>query len=346
MRRSLIARLKDSSYGIIDQNGMFRTNYMYYYFLGRFLANNRDVGNPVIEAMCEESYLEANYLTLLFTIHHTSDNSIIDDILLRTMVTLSSVSPATMHPEETKRFTNVLSHLPENILSTDSVAHVRQDQRSRQDAFDQDQSVSKESDGHIVSDGPENEVYRILRNNKVMGQILRNKYGNLERLKIKEIIEVIADSGLRLVNAVLGSEEATADIAYFIRTRYPEWSNEEIRQGVEFLSFIWAMSNIELTVSAINVPNIRQAVDEVVAEKSTPAYDLVGYFAQLDRAESLTKAEHTTLAGLLKRHKDIFIKRVLSIRTQYYMNTHHSKAMTEQAVCSLLGIQYRRRLTQ
>ena len=35
---STVNRLKNSDYGIIDEGGNFRTEYMYYYFLGKFLA--------------------------------------------------------------------------------------------------------------------------------------------------------------------------------------------------------------------------------------------------------------------------------------------------------------------
>ena len=104
--------------------------------------------------------------------------------------------------------------------------------------------------------------------------------------------------------------------------------------------------NIEQVVNAINVPEIGEAVDAVVSEKATPAYQLVGYFNQLDSTTELTETERGKLALLLKQHDDMFIKRVLSMRTQHYMNTHRSKAITEQAICSLLDIQYRQRIVR
>ena len=64
---------------------------MYYYFLGKFLAGNSRLGIPVINEMCINSHREANYLTLLFAIHHTTDNSIIEDLLLRTAERLKEV---------------------------------------------------------------------------------------------------------------------------------------------------------------------------------------------------------------------------------------------------------------
>ena len=84
-----------------------------------------------------------------------------------------------------------------------------------------------------------------------------------------------------------------------------------------------------------------------VAERTgTPAYGMIGYFTLLDAALELTEKERTELARLLKKHPDPFVRGVLSIRTQHYMNTHRSKANVEQSICSLLGIKYLPRLVQ
>ena len=177
---------------------------MYYYFLGKFLTGNSRLGIPVINEMCINSHREANYLTLLFAIHHTTDNSIIEDLLLRTAE------------------------------------------------------------------------------------------------KLKEVLRV--------------------------------------------LSFVWIMVNIEQVVEAFNIPEIREAIESAVDKNATPAYDLIGYFSRLDSATELTNRERDSLESLLKKHDDLFVQRVLSIRTQSYMNTHRSRAQIEQAVCSLLDIRYRPRL--
>ena len=92
IKDSTLNRLSHPNYGIVAQNGQFRTSYMYYYFLGKFLARNGDKHRDIIERMCDRSYITSNCLTLIFTIHHTSDGRIIDDIVLRTMCAL--LSPA------------------------------------------------------------------------------------------------------------------------------------------------------------------------------------------------------------------------------------------------------------
>ena len=352
IRNAIINRLTSRPYGLIDESGKFRTDFTYYYFLGKFLAGNSRQGHPVIEEMCVNSHREENYLTLLFAIHHTTDNSIIDDLLLRTMGTLDSIPPATLKPEETKRFGDVIDALPDDILSSESVQEARNKERERRDTIEDQQAniqsngekEPEETDERLIEIESVNGMYKILKNNKIMGQVLRNRHGNLEKQTIEEIIQTIADSGLRLVNLVLADEEEIARWASYINQKYSDWDTEKVREILQVLSFAWTMLNIEQVVDAFNIPEIREAIESVVKANSTPAYDLIGYFSQLDSATQLTIEERNSLDKLLDDHDDEFIQRVLSIRTQHYMNTHRSRAMVEQAICSLLEIRYRPRL--
>ena len=337
---SIINRIKEPSYGLINDRGSFRTDYMYYYFLGKYLSRNTPETRRVIEDMCEHSHRESYHLTLLFTIHHTSDDSIIDDILIRTMCSLDYLKPASLNPDETKRFASIVASLPNNILTGEGVAQVRARERDAQgELAPGEESVANTRTGQD-GDGPVNAIYRILKNNKIMSQVLRNKHGTLEKSKIEDVVAIIAESALRLINLILEDEEKIAKLAVFLHERNEDWSLDQIKRTLEYLSFIWAMTNIDDVASAINVREIRAAVNAVVERGGTPAHDLIGYFSQLDAALELTTRERSKLADLLKKHDDAFVKRVLSIRTQYYMNTHRSKAQIEQSVCSLLKVKY------
>ena len=340
----IINRLQRPPYGIVTDDGSFRTEYMYYYFLAKFLAGNKEEGAPIVAAMCENSHRESNFLTLLFTIHHTRDDSIIDDILIRTMVTMEAVQPAVLDRDETRRFGGILDQLPANILSSSSVGETRLEERDGRTEVEESESYDVDEPIELDEASPVNRIYRVLKNNKIMGQVLRNRYGNLEKSMVEEIVEIIADSGLRLVNMLLRDEDEISRLAHFIKSKEPKWDIDRIRQRLEHLSFIWTMVNIEHIVDAINVPEIRDAVDSVVTRRGNPAYDLIGYFSQLDVARELTQGERDQLADLLKKYDYTFLRRVLSIRTQHYMNTHRTKAPLEQAICSLLKIKYQPRM--
>lgn len=342
---SLLNRLRNKDYGIIAEDGHFRTTYMYYFFLGRFLSKNATTHQDLIQKMCNESHLVSNHLTLLFIIHHTDDNDIIDNILLGTMSTLESVPVAKLDRDETKKYEALLGSLHPTILSDSSVESEREKEREARDHYDHQANredeigIEEDAVGQFVND-----CYRIFKNNTIMGQILRNKYGSLERTKIKEIIEIIADSGLRLINSVLRDEREITDHARYLHDQHPEDDIAYIKDLLRLLSFLWTDLNIEKIVNAINRPELRQIVDEVVHTRATPAYDIIGYFSRLDSAEELSPSVRTHLSKLLKKHNDRFLRTVLSIRTQHYINTHRSEVSLEQAVCSLLDIKYRPRL--
>ena len=340
IRNSLVSRLTHKDYGIISDSGEFKTSYMYYFFLGKVLATDAALAEEYLPELCEHSYDGASYLTLLFAIHHATDDKIIEDILLRTMVELDDVAVATLDEKETSRFVSLVSELPESVLSESSVEEERAKERRQSDDRDSEQEGEAEGlqarEAGLVHAG----MLRILKNNKILGQVLRNQYGKLEKKQIQEIVEAVADSSFRLVNLMLKDEEEIRKLALHIRAKKPEADLAQVQQILRYLSFGWTMMSIEQAVHAVNVPTIREAVDAVVDRNGTPAYDIFGYFNELDSAEELTRRERDKLAKLYSGHGDEFVKRVLSIRTQAYMNTHRSRTSVEQSICSVLGIKY------
>ena len=337
---STINRLQHGQFGIIGDNGLFKTDYMYYYFLGKFLAGHGREMDDIVGTMCDESYKEANYLTLLFTIHHTMDETLIDDIALRTISTLEEIPPATLDVEETRKFANIVATLPSSILSNESVQQARNRERQFRDEVETSGLAMEDGGRDLIEANPANVVYRILKTNRILGQILRNMHGKLEKRKVEDIIETIADSGLRLVNVVLKDEEEIARVAQFMHSKYPDWDMDKIKEVLEWFSFVWTVLNLEQIVDAVNVRDAREVLNDVVTKASNPAYDLIGYCSQLDTARELSDNERRALQILLKRHKDVFVRRVLSIRTQNYMNTHYTDAQMAQSICSLLEIPY------
>ena len=340
--RSALSRLRDREYGLLDDNGEFRGSYSYYYFLGMFLAKHSVEYADIIDLMCDATYLPSNFLTLLCLIHHTESREVIDEILVRTLCALEGVEPASLDRAETRRFRQIVSGLPSNVLSRNNVEEERRRERERRDVMERDDGADTERDW-IAEDTSENArgnaIYSILKNNEIVGQILRNQYGLLERERIQEIVEIVADSGLRLVNAVLKDETEIEEMARFVKEKYPDEDMAKILRILRALAFMWTGINVNRIVDAINVPQIRESVDAVVKARDNAAYDVIGYFYQLDSAEKLTKGIRRRLKRLLKKHDDQFIHWVLAFRTQHYVNTHKSDYWIEQSVLDLLGLQ-------
>ena len=129
-------------------------------------------------------------------------------------------------------------------------------------------------------------------------------------------------------------------MAQLLKAKHVDYDIQRIKRDLTFFSFLWTMINVEHIVKSINVPEIRPSIHAVAERTATPAYDIIGYFTMLDTAAQLEDKERDELARLLRKHEDPFVKGVLSIRTQHYMNTHRSRARVEQSICALLQIKY------
>ena len=160
-----------------------------------------------------------------------------------------------------------------------------------------------------------------------------------------EIIETVADGGLRIIKLGLMDQKQVNEIANFVHRKHPEHDFEKIKNAVQFFIFFWTVINIEKIAHDINKPEIRSVLEEIVHDKATPAYKLIGYFTLLDSAEKFGENENRYLGELLTAHKeDSAIKTIVSLRTQIYMNTHEMRDQIAQSVSSKLGIRFRRRL--
>ena len=346
LSNSILNRMAHSQYGIFDGDWFFTRPYMYYYFLGRYFANNIKKDKQIvslIEDMINTSYLAASRLTLTFLIHHTTDDDLIDDILLRTMYSLDKIQTSTLDQTEVAIFRSLLNDVKSDVLSDESV-DVERDKERRIRDYEEEGDDDEEFDGSEIS--VINDMYRIMKNNEILRQILHSKYGNLQQTKVAEIIETIIDGGLRIIGLFMFNQEQLHELAIFISQKYPDLESDpvELKKILSKHLFYFTMFNIERIVFALNKPQIITLVNKIVREKDTPAYDLIGYFLRLDTMREFSNDDRETLRKLIKKHNYFFFKTVVSIRTQVYLNTHRLKPLLEQSVCDLLNIRHKKRV--
>ena len=246
IRDSILSRLMQDEYGVVANDGRFKYPYMYYYFLGMVLATTPTLTEEYLFELCEEAHLEQNYLIVLFSIHHATDETIIEDLMLRAMDEIDHVAVATLDEAETSRFASIVYELPESILSDNSIEEQRALAREFADQIPDQGDAPDEEERDIGSASAS--VLRSFKRTKILGQVLRNQSGMLTKTKIEEIVEVIADSSFRLINFILKDESEIRNLAQSLHARWPEASLTEIQEALRMLSFIWTMLNVEHAV--------------------------------------------------------------------------------------------------
>lgn len=333
----------------VDGGICFNLPYSYYFFLGRQLANSYKENEAVLSDMLEKSYVRENTLSLTFAIHHAQDTSILDDILIHTVYAVDDFKPAKLDEHETRIFHELLSTIPKRILSDRSIEEERESERNKRDIVEhekEDEQIEGTSDA-------ENQVYILQKNIEILSQILKNKSGILRKEKIEEIVQTICDAGLRLISIFLCSEDELVELTNYIEKRYDKLigfkksdSDSKNLQGltkaVRFTIFVWTMNNIEKIVSALAKPELREIVKKVRNENETPAFDIIYYFYSLDVSDHFDEHQKDELDHLVSKYdsKDlVFLQRILSLRTQHYLNTHKVKGPIKQSVQSILKLE-------
>lgn len=354
VKESLINRLcSDAGIIRISNDGFvdFSLPYSYYYFLGRHLADTYKENSNTLSSMMDKSYVRENTLALTFAIHHAKDPSILDEILIHTICEIDEVKPAKLDAKETEYFQKLLDIVPKKILSNKPVEDEREAERDVRDKFE-----SRETDGEIEEDFDSNDglnqIYKIQKNMEILSQILKNKAGILEKSKIEEIVQTICDAGLRLVSVVNVHDEEIEELARFVEKKYAgvvgfkkagnyEDKIKGLSKALRFIIFFWTMINIEKIVSSICNPELREIIKTIRDNNNTPAFDMIYYFYSLDVAESFNTDQKEELERLVKKYgqKEMyFLHRVLSLRTQHYINTHRIKAPVKQSVLATLKV--------
>ena len=361
IKKTILNRLIYDS-GIIRVNNgkyQFTISYTYYYFLGKFLAENYDEHTPIVENMIASSFAKHHSLTLIFTIHHANGNHIIDELKLHTMCSIDAKNPAKLTPEETQIFSKTLDHVISDVFVDKSdINHERTIERENRNWQEKKQLRDPSEvvpDSYLEGNSLIHQVLQCNKNIEILSQILKNKSGSLKKKDIKEIVETICEAGLRMASILITEESEIEQAAKYVHELYIQSDDydenstnslkiTDIKNLFIMRVMIWVVNCLEKSVNAINKPEIEQIVTEVANSNDTPAYKLIRYFYLLDTAKTFNQDLKNEFEQLLKAHPKkhfTFVRRLIQLRTLQFERTHKVKEQYRQAIFSALELKDR-----
>ena len=339
-KKSSYKRLFDKPNAVLSERHghvHFSWIYSYYYFLGLHLSRSlHDESKELISNIVEKSYVRDNSLALIFLIHHSQNLEIIDDLLIHTKRAIDWRNPATFDLNEITAFENVLKELTVDYHTDNKqVPESREAERRQRDALEVDTYDEFDESPHEVV----NDIYRALKNMDVLSQIVKNKYGSIEKKRLLEIIETIIDTGLRLASLFLFEESELEEFAKVVSKRLDKSKPvskldvESVKVELTRLILTLVIACVEKTVSSIRCKEVEQLITSLRDQRNTPAYDLIYNFYLIDVSDDLSGRHLDTIKETLRRHrKNYLITRALPIRTQLYLKTHRVSPSIQNAL--------------
>lgn len=346
LRKDLLIRSK-----ILTQHGDsigFRYPYLYYYFLGRYLANNlTDLGiRAAVIRLCKTVFVTENANIVAFLAHHSRD-PLITDHLVSLLDQLFPSSPEMKLSSDLVEFNRVVSDLPKLVYRKVDPEIFRQREHEKADQQQDDDKLAHASNETELSGIDMVGMMTLLfRLNEVLGQIIKGKYGSLRKDQKVQIIEKMYGATFRTMHALIGdmSSEPEALIGWitnWLREDYPT-ATEEHRKA---LAQRWAFGIIGGLASLM----IRRTSEALVFEKLQEECYMAVQGKPFTSAKLLDISIKLSLPGnipfqdLRSLAKDIkgnaVAERLLQMAVLRHLYMYKTSDIDKQKICEIAGLQ-------
>lgn len=356
---SLIHKIENEDYAILDiqdNRTKFEHSYIYYFFLGMYLATLEE-NEKTIDYLCENIHQRQNAFILIFTIHHTQNKALLDTIRLNCMVSFDDIAPAVLDTAETNFMNGLIAELPQSIISNKSIQANREEQRKKTHNIDSENSELEEEKQTPTQEHEEVSVVELNRGMKIMevlGQILKNRAGSFEKKDVEEILEDTVNLGLRILNLFLDEykkpefedwltkmlKEKERDLE---KTHQKEFDDEKrkefIRKAIQFFGYVVTIGMLNRISEAVNAEKLIESMFVLSERKSTPAYELINYLVSSSQ-NGIDIERIRSLLAKYNKSRNYWAERVLSHYVQIYLNTHRVNYKDRQKLFTALDLKY------
>lgn len=325
----------------------FRYPYMFYYLKGSYLKDKLDQADikEYIARCCGHLYVRDNANTILFLAHHSGDEWLLNQ-MVGSLEGIFSDFMAVTFDGDVDGISRILSKAPAlkysggSAVSNRRIMHERRDEMERNGRGGDGMYEVAEEHAELSTSA---QLAMLIKNAEILGQVLKNQYSSIKRVKKRYIInklfagpmralsrfyveiEAQAESLRAAEDAAAGPTEASAQVAGF-----------ESHAVIAGLTQAITAALLLYASRSANSKDLAEDVHAVVTDNGTTAYKLIKLAAHLDSAESLPKALLTDIFDANKGSLAVVhVLRLLVIRRLYMFKTSEHDM---QWINSLLGI--------
>ena len=270
-------------------NYSFRYDYLYYFFVAKYLADHFDEDAIKIKILQIVDNLQINenaYITI-FIAHHSAKMTLLQGIEDNALRLFYGLDPATLLKKDLGFFDEQTKLIVEQILpSSGSAEQIRAKQLEWEDELEQLRESRKENEDDTISLN----LRKAVKTVEVMGHIIKNRAGSLERTELEEIFENAMNVHLRMMTKIFEIMQSDHDqnaILLHISERLAEISRKKKRPLTEEeikndssdifwnMNFFIVCNLVHIIIRALGSSKLTQISDEVCDRVHTPASFLV-----------------------------------------------------------------------
>lgn len=291
--KKMLENLINAKIIIKNSNGYeFGYRYIYYYFVAKYISDN--ISNSeikaVIDKLSSELHNERSANIIIFITHHTKDKYVLKNILVNTMCVFDDHQEATLDIEETKSISDFIKDLPKNIIPDQDPQIAREEKLEKADL--KENNEGKEFDKEDQENDLFIDITKSFRSMEIIGQILKNQYGSLEKENLVELFAQGQNIGLRMLNNFISFiSKDKKSLIHFFQSKIDEIVNhkntkKELSESdikkiskfiFSFISYQIIFSILYKIAHSLGYDKLIETADSVANNTNTEASQLINF---------------------------------------------------------------------
>ncbi len=220
----------------------FCYSYIYYFFVAKYLSEHIEEKKDIINHILSHLHKDENAYITVFIAHHTKSNYLLDELLLNAEILFEKYQPATLDKDELSFFDKHEDKIIKAILPSfeHNVADERKKLLVEKSEIEDEKRENNTSQSDNAFDHASNEFVSNLRLSiktvEVMGLIIKNRSGSLDKSRLEYIYEQGLKVHLRILKSfidLIKDENAEKDIISFLRERINQVIKEQEEENKE-----------------------------------------------------------------------------------------------------------------
>ena len=297
-KEKILSLFVDAKLLIVNGSVAIKEPYIYYFFVAKYIAN--EISNKIeikllVTKMCERLFRDEYANIMMFVTHLSKDRFIIDE-LIRIADDIIPGQDIAKLEEEVIEINNLIDKIPKQVLENVNVFDQRNDEL---DDEEERERLEKELpfentnyDSFSLSDDISTIdffaiITRSLKTIDILGQVAKKHWGEMEKDKKLEIVNVTYDVGLKTLGFYLkaiekNSTEIVEHISKLIREKHfrdkysLEKGIEETSKNFVFrLCFMSAFGITKRVSNAIGYDKLKNTFERVLKEREINSIKLI-----------------------------------------------------------------------
>ena len=327
------------------KNYAFRYPYFYYFFVAKYLAEHNEDSRvkEEIKKIINNLHVDENAYIAIFITHHSKNIDILEEIERNALCLFDKFKPATLKKNEIKFFDEQVHVIVKAVLppANKTPEKERTERLNYQDEIEQSQKDIGEKEAICEEDSSEIELRRAIKTVEVMGCIIKNRAGSLEKVRLEDIFMKAMNVHLRILShffEIIKSENEQKDTVDFISEKLilleeskggkRELSEDKRKKIASIifwnLNFFVVFGIIDKIIHSLGSDKLTEIVNKVCDEINTPASFLIKHgilmgFNKNLQIKDITKGiSEKDFSEIAKRATKLMVVNHCSLHTVHY----------------------------